>query len=1142
MLFSVLGNCGTVVPAQAEDFFLQAHSCNVLAATPAMLKNLPLPTTKTSIFSNLERIVLGGETAAPDLLGAWIDAGVQVSTAYGVTETTSMGSIHLVERDPQTGNINPFILGRGLQQSPMWVVDPEFGIINEENCEGEIIIGGDGVAEGYYKDEEKTLNHFTQWNGGRSYRTGDFGCWIKDSAGNKVIEFRGRKDRTVKNRGFLVNLDRDVEGGLYRIGKVFGLTSVCAAATENGIIAVVTPSGVDTATLIAKAKETMCSYYIPYRIGSVDSLPLSPNGKVQHKQLADLIKAIDHGEKPTRGSITEQPFLHPETTICESLGGGHYLDILLKEAQQVLALPGEKSRKLHPSDSFVALGGSSLSVFKLVSVLGQHSLHIPAKELFKCQPLSEAARSVTPTLHHPGLSMTSSMESEGTQQAISQLRNQAIKTLGLVQGSFDIGPLTSLQLDLALPTLGDESININQVKIAYTGTPAGMMERAWQALWQSEPVFRSEISLMIGCGALIIHHKPFRKPKIASHSCDDAYKAAIEDVSMEVGLGCTLDFIKYHMASDEKSNSQTSSSYRGSILKADEITIVLTVHHSLMDGESLRLLLDKVERLALGFSLPPSTSPIHANYELMNIQRTRDTEVRSFFSDYLGQHPSNDATTTKIPAPGDQSARKTAFFETSVSIREVTDFAHQNCASAACIYYMAWAMAISAIESNPNVIVGAVASNRAALRQYDGAIGAYMSTLPLVFKFNPASTIADLISKTMDDLATVGEYAWARSDQVNVGRRMRNLLSMQFALPDENSKPPASWTDSAENSEFPLCLLVESSGDFRLLYDAAQFNGEFVQRLGQYFKHALYSLHHEALVSGCMAVNSLQETLFKQAELYRLRSSERTMKQVLEQAMDRFPDLIAVEDCVGGKLTYRELDQLTNIVAHCINTYVPEAEVIALYSDGSIKWIVGLIGTIKAGCAYVSLDPRSSMARRKVTCEQSSATAVLLPNASQASQAPSLDGLRVFAIDDMLTDAAGNKSMQRPPNRVSLDSALLIVFTSGTTGNPKGMLISNRAFVAMETSYGTTMFAAPGRRISQFMSPVFDVCNMEIFSALLHGATLVLRDPSDPYANLSRVNTAAMTPSVLSVLDLDDYPNLELVSCNIRDSTVDFAN
>jgi non-ribosomal peptide synthetase component F len=246
--------------------------------------------------------------------------------------------------------------------------------------------------------------------------------------------------------------------------------------------------------------------------------------------------------------------------------------------------------------------------------------------------------------------------------------------------------------------------------------------------------------------------------------------------------------------------------------------------------------------------------------------------------------------------------------------------------------------------------------------------------------------------------------------------------------------------------------------------------------------------------------------------------------------MDRYADLIALEDCIGGKLTYRELDKFTNGIAHFINSTIPNTKVVALYADGTIGWILGLLGAVKAGCTYVNLDPRSTPTQRESICKQCSAEALLLPNASQAAHVPTIDSMEVFALDGILNDITSNKNVGRQPNRASLDSPLVIVFTSGTTGTPKGFPISNRSLMAMKTNYGTTMFASPGRRIAQFMSPVFDVCNMEVFSALLHGATLVLRDPSDPYAHLHRVNTAAVTPSVLAAMNPDYFPNLEVVS------------
>ncbi|KAK7229880.1 hypothetical protein V2G26_002050 [Clonostachys chloroleuca] len=1120
ILFSVLGNCGTVVPAQGDDIFLRAPSCTVLAATPSILNNLPSPSAEGSIFSNISKTILGGETAAPDLLGSWIDAGVRVLTAYGVTETTSMGSAHLVKRDSQTGIINSFLIGGVMKESPLYIVDSELGIIDEDYCEGEIIIGGDGVALGYYKDEVKTRTNFVDWNGSRIYRTGDFGCWVQDAAGNKLVEFRGRQDRTVKNRGFLVNLDRDVEACLYRVGESFGLTSVRAAMTENGIVAVVTPSDVNTSALIEKAKESMSSYCIPYRIRAVDDLPLSPNGKVQQRQLVDLVKSIEEVEDLREGnSSNESSFQELDTALPDDQRN---LQLLLTVAREVLSLPGEKFRELEPDDSFLAVGGSSLLAFKIVSVIRQHNLHVPARELLKCQKFSDISALMSSISERACPDVTLAEKYAANRQIRTELASQARNAIGLAKNSFDIGPLTSLQLELAVSALGDETKNVNQVKIAYSDAHSEAMQRAWQTLWQSEPIFRSEVSLAFGCGAFIVHKKPFRMPQVTSHSCYNDYEKAVGNVSMGVGLGCTLDLIKYDASSDRPSLRSPS--------KPSELTVVLTVHHTLMDGESLKLLLDKLDRVAQGFPPLHSASTIDANLALLDIQRTRDLEVRGFFLDYLRNVPTEVTAPEQIPTIGQGSCMQSAIFETSVSTAEVASFATRNYASAACIYYVAWAMAIAAIEDCPTVIVGAVVSNRHALHRHDNAMGAYMSTLPLLFNFvDQELTIAELIRNTMDHLATIGEYAWARSDQVGIGHRMRNLLSIQFPLPDESSKVPALWTESVERNEFPLCLLIESSGGFRMLFNTMQYNEEAIQRLGQHFKHALYSLHHETRVEDCITLNRLQEKLARQADLFRLRPSDRIAKQVLEEAMDRYADLIALEDCIGGKLTYRELDKFTNWIAHFIISTIPDTKVVALYADGTIGWILGLLGAVKAGCTYVNLDPRSTPTQRESVCKQCNAEALLLPNGSQAPHVPSIDSMKVFALDGILNDIAGNKNVGRQPNRASLDSPLVIVFTSGTTGTPKGFPISNRSLMAMKTNYGTTMFASPGRRIAQFMSPVFDVCNMEVFSALLHGATLVLRDPSDPYAHLHRVNTAAVTPSVLAAMNPDYFPNLEVV-------------
>ncbi|KAL2135476.1 hypothetical protein VTI74DRAFT_8335 [Chaetomium olivicolor] len=1090
LLFSALLNGGTVVPAEADEVYDRSSSCTVMASTPSLLSHLPRPAAgeDNMMYAKMHTILLGGETPTSELLESWIEAGVRVLAAYGATETTSMGCIREVERDVLTGGIELALVGKPMALSQVWLLDGDLGIVEDDLIEGEIVIGGEGVAQGYYKDEARTTNAFIWWNGRRVYRTGDYGRWVRTRGDGheRVLEFRGRKDRTVKNRGFLVNLDRDVEDGLYHAGASLGVKSVRAAMTENGIVAVVSPSCVDTTALLVQARLSMSAYCIPYRVEAVDNFPLSPNGKAQLRNILDIIVAVDEARE---GERTASSALETETAADTEVANEETeekLGKLLLAATEVLRQPGEKPRRIRGEDRFLDVGGSSLLALKLVSALRRVNLSVSPRDFLACRKFSEIAQIASTTSPSP-LTPENPATVSGVERMLADLCREARRALRLgADEDIDAGPLTSLQLELAIPTLADASKNVNQVKLAYKGVYASMMERAWRAAWRTEPVFRTEI-------------------------CLADYEEAVSESSMAVGLGSRLDFLAYRPSCGASETEKDAE---------DELTIILTVHHSLVDGCSLRLLLDRVERNAHGWSLAPSPSPVKANVGLINTQRSRDAEVRAFFASYLkdiAPVPNQNRT-----AAGTRHHRttKTALFETSAGIDEVTAFAAKHCVSAACIYYTAWAMTISVLERSANVVVGAVFSNRAFLpSEHEEAVGLYMSTLPLVFRFGDADeSVVARLQRTMNDLATVGEYAWARSDQVGLGRRLRNLLAMQLPLPDEHSRPPAVRAESLENSDFPLSMLVEANGGLRVLYHDSDFDSKTIRRAGEHFKHALSCLLREQRVEDCMRIGRLQEALFDQADRVRIKPVEGlTVKKALEEAMGRFSELTALEDCSGTTvLSYGELDRLTNIIANHVNqTLIQRGDAedttrtVAVYGDGTVGWVLALLGILRAGRTFVPLDPKCT---------------------SQAWEVPAMPGMTVLAVDNILSSSAELRNTAvLLDDWSSPDADLVVVFTSGTTGTPKGVPISNRGFLALQSNPEATMFAAPGRRIAQFMSPAFDYCNVEIFSALLHGATLVLRDPQDPLAHLARANTATITPSVLAILDLNRFPSLETI-------------
>jgi non-ribosomal peptide synthetase component F len=104
-----------------------------------------------------------------------------------------------------------------------------------------------------------------------------------------------------------------------------------------------------------------------------------------------------------------------------------------------------------------------------------------------------------------------------------------------------------------------------------------------------------------------------------------------------------------------------------------------------------------------------------------------------------------------------------------------------------------------------------------------------------------------------------------------------------------------------------------------------------------------------------------------------------------------------------------------------------------------------------------------------------------------------------------------------------------VCFTSGSTGTPKGVLCTHAGLVAFQSSLDVRLFAAPGRRIAHVMSVAFDGSIHELFSALTHGATLVLPSGSDPFGHLRSVDAAILTPSLARVLDPDEFERLKWV-------------
>ncbi len=215
----------------------------------------------------------------------------------------------------------------------------------------------------------------------------------------------------------------------------------------------------------------------------------------------------------------------------------------------------------------------------------------------------------------------------------------------------------------------------------------------------------------------------------------------------------------------------------------------------------------------------------------------------------------------------------------------------------------------------------------------------------------------------------------------------------------------------------------------------------------------------------------------------------RDLGVLLRKAARDRPDAVAVVDG-DSSLTYGELLNRASLVAAGLHEEgLGRDDLIGVTTERSASQVLGLCAIAKIGAGFVALDPGLPEGRLRTMVDSSGLEAVLAPGPERFLHVP---GPRVLVIDELM--ALGKTAKPLPDNCAGSDRPAYITFTSGSTGEPKGVVVHHRALVNFLSSAAMTIGMAPGDRILQFCNLSFDIAIEEIFGALTTGATLVLRD------------------------------------------------
>ena len=310
---------------------------------------------------------------------------------YGPTETTIWSSIKRILYKKEASNI-----GKPIHNTEFYILD-QFLRPKPAGTVGAIYIGGDGLAKGYYKNQELTDTKFIKnpfSNTDLIYETGDVGKW--NAKGE--IEFLGRNDNQVKIRGYRIELG-EIENALLKISFIdAAVVMVKVDANDNQVLVSYLISKLDLNGLNIKLhlKEFLPDYMIPAFYIQLESMPLTPNGKIDRISLPspqnmELISIVEY--MPARNETEAK---------------------LIKIWIEVLGI-----QKVGVKDNFFELGGNSLNATRLIGlILKQFELKISITDLFKNSVLEEQAALID-TIHFSAVVSFSQYEDDADVEIFS---------------------------------------------------------------------------------------------------------------------------------------------------------------------------------------------------------------------------------------------------------------------------------------------------------------------------------------------------------------------------------------------------------------------------------------------------------------------------------------------------------------------------------------------------------------------------------------------------------------------------------------------------------------------------------------------------------------------------------------------------
>ncbi|WP_204063187.1 non-ribosomal peptide synthetase, partial [Planobispora siamensis] len=552
--------------------------------------------------------------------------------------------------------------------------------------------------------------------------------------------------------------------------------------------------------------------------------------------------------------------------------------------------------------------------------------------------------------------------------------------------------------------------------------------------------------------------------------------------------------------------------------------LILTNHHILLDGWSTPLL--AAELLTLYAEGEAAQAPPYRDYLawLGGQDRTAARQAWDRALDGLDEPTLVAPDAPAVPAPPE---RVTAELDADLTAA-LTALARDCSTTLNTVMQAAFGLLLAQVTGRDDVVFGGTVSGRPAeLPGVERMVGLFINTIPVRVRLRPGEPVGGLLRRLRDEQAELLPHHHLGLTEIHRGTLFDALLVMENYPIDPRTAIGdlrLSAADVADATHYPVTLLVipgERLG-FRLQYRPDVFSRQEAERLMDRLRHVLAALtgpgdRAAETVTGRLGALPAAE---RDLVLNRWNGTaaavpEVTLAELFEAQAARTPEATALV-FEGTELSYAELDARAGRLARLLSAYGAGPErVVGLMLPRSLELLVAMYAVIKAGAAYLPIDPDLPAERVEAMLGDARPVLVIDPAWLAAAEDSGFSG-----EDPGFSGLSGEKPVVRP----APDNPAYVIYTSGSTGRPKGVVVSHRAIVNRllwaQAEYGL----APGDRVLQKTPAGFDVSVWEFFWPLQIGATLVVARPGghrDPayLARLIRdeaVTTVHFVPSMLA--------------------------